>query len=118
MDLFFRKIVRDKGQALTKLMGDIQHFAKGDAGNGQLLRERELLGTALEDVQGILGTMVEHLTGAAGDKRNLYKVGLNTTRLLMALGNLVTGWLLLRQAEPTRLGMISYAVFCLKKKKK
>src|SRR5674476_619936 len=53
MDLFFRKIVRDKGQALTKLMGDIQHFAKGDAGNGQLLRERELLGTALEDVQGI-----------------------------------------------------------------
>ena len=99
MDLFFRKIVRDKGQALTKLMGDIQHFAKGDAGNGQLLRERELLGTALEDVQGILGTMVEHLTGAAGDKRNLYKVGLNTTRLLMALGNLVTGWLLLRQAE-------------------
>jgi alkylation response protein AidB-like acyl-CoA dehydrogenase len=108
MDLFFRKIVRDKGQALTHLMGDIQAFAKGDAGNGQLMRERELLGTALEDVQGILGTMVGHLTSAAEDRRNLYKVGLNTTRLLMALGNLVTGWLLLRQAE-VALGKVDQA---------
>lgn len=31
--------------------------------------------------------------------REVYKVGLNTTRFLMALGDLVLGWLLLRQAE-------------------
>ena len=30
---------------------------------------------------------------------NLYKVGLNTSRLLLALGDLVIGWLLLRQAD-------------------
>ena len=58
MDFFFRKIVRDKGQALTKLMTDIQEFAKGDEGNGALQAERELLATALEDVQGIVATMV------------------------------------------------------------
>jgi hypothetical protein len=34
-----------------------------------------------------------------GDVRNIYKVGLNTSRLLMALGDVVCGWLLLRQAE-------------------
>jgi hypothetical protein len=34
-----------------------------------------------------------------GDLRNIYKVGLNTTRLLMVLGDVVCGWLLLRQAE-------------------
>jgi len=34
-----------------------------------------------------------------GELRNIYKVGLNTTRLLMALGDVVCGWLLLRQAE-------------------
>jgi hypothetical protein len=28
-----------------------------------------------------------------------YKVGLNTTRFLMSLGDLVVGWLLVRQAE-------------------
>ena len=33
------------------------------------------------------------------DVTELYKVGLNTTRLLMALGDLVIGWLLLRQAD-------------------
>jgi hypothetical protein len=35
----------------------------------------------------------------SGEIRNIYKVGLNTTRLLMALGDVVCGWLLLRQAE-------------------
>jgi hypothetical protein len=34
-----------------------------------------------------------------GDVRNIYKVGLNTTRLLMVLGDVVCAWLLLRQAE-------------------
>jgi hypothetical protein len=35
----------------------------------------------------------------SNDVRNLYKVGQNTSRLLMAAGDLVIGWLLLRQAE-------------------
>jgi alkylation response protein AidB-like acyl-CoA dehydrogenase len=98
MDFFFRKIVRDKGQALTKLMTDIQEFAKGDEGNGSLRTERDLLGTALEQVQGIVATMVGSLTASAEDVTNIYKVGQNTSRLLQACGDLVVGWLLLRQA--------------------
>ncbi|HVA60798.1 MAG TPA: acyl-CoA dehydrogenase [Mycobacteriales bacterium] len=99
MDLFFRKIVRDKGEALTKLLGDIQDFAKGDAGNGQLRVERELLGKGIEDVQGLVAALVGYLTATTEDARSVYKVGLNSTRLLLALGDLVIGWLLLRQAE-------------------
>ncbi|MGH8866768.1 MAG: acyl-CoA dehydrogenase [Actinomycetes bacterium] len=99
LDLFFRKVVKDHGQALTKLLGDIQQFVKDEAGNGALERERALLGTAVEDVQGIVGAMVGQLTMAEQDPANLYLTGQNTTRLLMALGELVTGWLLLRQAE-------------------
>jgi alkylation response protein AidB-like acyl-CoA dehydrogenase len=98
MDFFFRKIVRDKGQALTRLMTDIQEFAKGDEGNGALHAERELLAKGLEDVQAIVGTMVGSLTATGADPRAIYQVGQNTTRLLMACGELVTGWLLLRQA--------------------
>ena len=98
LDFFFRKIVRDKGAALTKLLGDVQEFAKADAG-GQLTRERELLAQALEDVQAINGHMVNDLMAAAEQVESIYKVGLNTTRLLMAVGDLVVGWLLLRQAE-------------------
>ena len=51
MDFFFRKIVRDKGTALDHLVEQIQEFAKGDPGNGELADERELLGQAAEDVQ-------------------------------------------------------------------
>jgi alkylation response protein AidB-like acyl-CoA dehydrogenase len=98
MDFFFRKIVRDKGQALTKLMTEIQELAKGDEGNGELRVERDLLAKGLEDVQGIVATMVGSLTASAEDVTNIYKVGQNTTRLLLAVGDLVTAWLLLRQA--------------------
>lgn len=104
MDFFFRKIVRDKGTALGHLAGQIQDFIKGDGGSGELARERELLAQALEDTQGIVGYMVGQLMASdpraeGGDPRNVYKVGQNTTRLLMAAGDVVVGWLLLRQAE-------------------
>jgi hypothetical protein len=101
LDFFFRKIVRDKGQALQHVAGQIQEFAK-DLG-GSLDTERELLGRALEDVQGILGHMIDTLMKSdprmGGEVSNLYKVGQNTTRLLLSAGDLVVGWLLLRQAE-------------------
>ncbi|MFL6138485.1 MAG: acyl-CoA dehydrogenase [Frankiaceae bacterium] len=98
LDLFFRKIVRDKGKALTTLLAQVQELADGEAGNGQLKDERKLLGQALADVQGIIGSMVGFLTSAQEDVRNVYKVELNTVRLLLCLGDLVIGWLLLRQA--------------------
>ncbi|WP_235608125.1 acyl-CoA dehydrogenase C-terminal domain-containing protein, partial [Frankia casuarinae] len=98
-DLFFRKIVRDQGQALASVLGEIQTFVKGEAGNGALRAEREALGVALEDVQSMVNSLVGFLTGAAEEAAAIYKVGLNTTRLLMSLGDLIIGWLLLRGAE-------------------
>ena len=105
LDFFFRKIIRDKAQALSHVAMQIQEFAKDlGATGGALDTERELLGKGLEDVQGILGYMVGELMKSdprqeGSDVRNLYKVGQNTSRLLMAAGDLVIGWLLLRQAE-------------------
>lgn len=104
LDFFFRKIVKDKGQALTHLAGQIQEFAKDlGAHEGRLDRDRELLGKGLEDVQGILGFMVGELMKSdprnGGEITNLYTVGQNTSRLLLGAGDLVVGWLLLRQAQ-------------------
>ena len=103
-DLFFRKIVKDKGRALTHLAQEIQTFAASEAGNGRLKVERELLAAGLEDAQGILAAVFTYLMSANpqdenGDIRNIYKVGLNTTRLLGSLGDVVCSWLLLRGAE-------------------
>jgi alkylation response protein AidB-like acyl-CoA dehydrogenase len=99
MDLFFRKIVRDQGQALGALLEQVKVFAASEAGNGQLKNERGLLETAVSDVEAMVGAMVGDLTASMEELRNIYKVGLNTTRLLLSLGDLVVGWLLLRQAE-------------------
>ncbi len=103
-DLFFRKIVKDQAQALGHLAGEIEQFAKSEAGNGRLKVERELLAKALEDGNALVGQMVNTLMSAdesaeGGDVRNVYKVGLNTSRLLMVLGDIVCSWLLLRGAE-------------------
>jgi alkylation response protein AidB-like acyl-CoA dehydrogenase len=103
-DFFFRKIVKDQGKALGHLAGEIQSFIDSEAGNGRLKVERQLLATALEDANAIVGAMINDLMSAdasseGGDIRNIYKVGLNTSRLLMVLGDVVCGWLLLRQAE-------------------
>ncbi len=98
MDLFFRKIVKDRGVALTALLTQVGELASSDTGNGRLKLERAALGRALADVQAMVGTLVNFLTSAAEDARNVYKVGQNTTRLLMSLGDLVIGWLLIRQA--------------------
>jgi alkylation response protein AidB-like acyl-CoA dehydrogenase len=99
LDLFFRKIIRDKGQALTALNNLIQATVDSEEHNGRLKVERRLLGQALTDVQGMLGAMIGQLTSAQEDIRNIYKVGQNTVRLLMSLGDVIVGWLLLRQAE-------------------
>jgi hypothetical protein len=45
------------------------------------------------------GAMVADLVSAAEQVEQVYKVGLNTTRLLMSCGDLVVAWLLLRQAS-------------------
>jgi alkylation response protein AidB-like acyl-CoA dehydrogenase len=104
MDFFFRKIVKDRGQALSHLAAQIEEFAKAGGGDGRLAVERELLGKALEDVQGIVGYLVGQMVASdpraeGGEITNIYKVGQNTSRLLLAAGDLVIGWLLLQQAE-------------------
>jgi hypothetical protein len=45
------------------------------------------------------GAMAGFGMASADQPAEIYKVGLNTTRLLMALGDLVIGWLLLTHAE-------------------
>lgn len=103
MDLFFRKIVKDGGKALGYLSNEIKAFAEADS-DGRLKEEREYLAQGLQDATAIVGAMFGDLTSAnpddeKGDIANIYKVGLNTTRLVYVLGDLVVAWLLLRGAD-------------------
>ncbi len=47
----------------------------------------------------MLGSLTGYLMSSAEDPKNIYKVGQHSVRLLMAVGDLLVGWLLLRQAD-------------------
>jgi len=99
MDFFFRKMVRDQFQAVSKVAGEITETIKNTGEGDQLAVERELLAKALEDIQGMIGTLGGWLMKSQENTGELYRVGLNTTRLLMSCGDLILGWLLLKQAD-------------------
>src|SRR5690242_10130280 len=99
LDLFFRKIVRDRGRAFAALLAKVRDFAAADGGNGRLKAERAALAEAATQVEAIAAAMTGFLMASADQPAEIYKAGLNTTRLLLALGDLVIGWLLLTHAE-------------------
>ncbi len=99
LDFFFRKIVRDNGQALGHVAGrdhsvprrrGRQRAAQGGAGAARHGARRRA---------GHARRAHRLPDGLGGGPASVYKVGQNTVRLLMAVGDLLVGWLLLRQAE-------------------
>lgn len=98
-DFFFRKIVRDEGRAIAYVTGEIAAFVETAVCNGQLKDERALLRQALDDVRGMVDLLTGYLAASLRDPANVYKVGQHTVRLLMSVGDLLVGWLLLRQAD-------------------
>ena len=100
VDFFFRKIVRDQGDALAHVVGQIT--ATIEAGHSDLKPEIARLATALADVQSMVATLTGYLMAAQEQSEQVYKVGLGSVRFLRAVGDLVIGWRLLVGAEVAR----------------
>ncbi|WP_415947439.1 acyl-CoA dehydrogenase [Streptomyces sp. KLOTTS4A1] len=97
-DYFFRKIVRNQGAALNSLAEEIKKFLAVNTGGEELATARGQLAKAAAELEAIVGLMLTDLAATEKDVREIYKVGLNTTRLLLASGDVVVGYLLLRNA--------------------
>ena len=93
--IFFRKIVKDGGRAIGLLGKEIQKFAE----SGGACRRKAALFTALGNLNGIISILIAHAMESEEDPEKIYVVGLNTSRCLMAVGDIITAWLLLRQAD-------------------
>jgi alkylation response protein AidB-like acyl-CoA dehydrogenase len=91
LDLFFRKIARDRGATLQALLGEIARDAEGLP--PELAVEQAALRAALGDIQGIMAAML----GKLG--QSVYHVGLQGNRILFALAELVIGWRLAVSAK-------------------
>ncbi len=96
LDFFFRKIVKDGGRAIGLLAKEIGKFAETGGNNSN---EKKALAKGLEDANGIIAVLVGHAMASQEKSDEIYKVGLNTSRLLMAIGDVIIAWLLLREAD-------------------
>ena len=99
LDFFFRKIGRDQGATAQALLAEIAAFAAADNGNGRLKAERAAIAEGLAHVEASLNAMFGFALASAERPEEVYKVGLTSVRLLLAVGDLIIGWLLGRQAE-------------------
>ncbi len=91
LDLFFRKIGRDRGATLQALVGQIVATIEGLP--AELSVEKAAMQAAVGDVQAIMGVMM----GKLG--QSIYHVGLQGNRILSALAELVIGWRLCVNAQ-------------------
>jgi alkylation response protein AidB-like acyl-CoA dehydrogenase len=98
-DFFFRKIVRDHGVALQHLVSQIEAFIESKDARPELADARSRLTTALDDLQAWVNTMTGYLVDSQQSARELYRVGLESVPFLLAVGDLLIGWLMLRHAE-------------------
>ncbi|MBW0018995.1 MAG: acyl-CoA dehydrogenase [Mycobacterium sp.] len=100
LDFFFRKIVRDHGQALQHVTAQVKNTV--DNIDESFRPQAELLQTALDDVTAMTAALTGYLMSAAQHPTDIYKVGLGSVRYLLAVGDLLIGWLLLVHAGVAR----------------
>ena len=98
-DFFFRKIARDRGVALQHVVSQVQKFLDSDTARPELADNRKLLAEAVEDLQAMVAALTGYLLDSAHNARELYLVGLEAVPFLLAVGDVLVGWLLLQQAE-------------------
>ena len=97
-DFVFRKIIRDQGVALGHVLGQIQRFVDGPP-REQLDAGVEHLRVALAEVRAMTSTLVEYHQRSRTSPEDVYRVGMQAVPYLLAVGDLVIGWLLLWQAD-------------------
>ncbi len=98
-DFFFRKIARDRGEALGHVASQIERFISDPQARPELSEARRHLAAALADVQAMVAALTGYFAKSHDEPREVYRVGLGSVPFLLAVGDLLIGWLLLQHAE-------------------
>ncbi|MET0899234.1 MAG: acyl-CoA dehydrogenase C-terminal domain-containing protein [Mycobacterium sp.] len=81
------------------MLGLVEAFLEEHAERPELSEPLQSLINAMDDAKAMAGAVTGYLLSARQDPRQLYRVGLESVRFLLAIGDLIMGWLLLRHAE-------------------
>lgn len=98
-DLLFRNIFRDDSATLLFMLSKVHDFTVRPAIHPSLQKSRNQLGRALGELRAMVNTLTGYFTSSREDPRQLYRIGLVSVPFMLALGDLLIGWLLLSQAE-------------------
>ena len=98
-DFIFRKILRDKGEAFGHVTAQLTAFLEKPDARAELAVGRCRLATALADVQAMVGALAGYYAQSRDEPTEIYRIGLSSVPFLLAVGDLLTGWLLLWHAE-------------------
>ncbi len=99
LDFFFRKVIRDGGTAVRSLLTEVASFAEAGTDDGRLKTERAAIADGVAHTSAMLDALTGFAIGSLERPDEVYKVGQQSVRLLLAVGDLLIGWLLARQAE-------------------
>ena len=84
---------------LPSIVPSIRAFAAEDDNDGRLKTERAAIAEGVTQFEAMLNAMTGFLIGAFEQPTEIYKIGQQSVRLLLAFGDLIIGWLLARHAE-------------------
>ncbi len=123
MDFVFRNVLRENGKVLSGVLDEVSGFVhrdwlkkkadvakvvfqRGEDAKTNLGREYQLLGKAVNKFRSMSRTMrlaalraTKDLPGLKADKDKLHKINQHGQLFMEAFGDLMVGYLLLRQAE-------------------
>jgi alkylation response protein AidB-like acyl-CoA dehydrogenase len=99
LDFFFRKIARDRGTALRHVFGEVDKFLDSEAARPELAEGRVQLVAAVAELQAMVAALTGYLIESQNSASEIYRVGLESVPFLLAVGDVIIGWLLLWHAE-------------------
>lgn len=97
LDFVFRKVVRDQGGALEHVLSRIE--ASLVVQDQTWAREQVALRVALADVRAMTATLLQHAATSRHEPDRAHRIGLVSVRYLLAVGDVLIGWLLWEQAR-------------------
>ncbi len=97
LDLIFRKIMRDQGATLRRVLGAFQKTAEAASSHPEVGSDAQAVLRSLADMNGLFGALLAKV-GAPGAIPGVQHIGVQANRLLVALAETVVGGLLLRHA--------------------
>ena len=90
---------RDGGETLGQLFAQIEQFCANGSSHAELSGGYARLAQALDDVRGMVSALLEYVKASTDEPTEIYRVGLRAVPFLLAIADLLIGWLLLWHAE-------------------